>query len=839
MMRPYFTLVLTLFVCAYTNAATVAGMVTDEKGNPLPYASIMVKGTSTGTTTNNEGKYLLELGAGKYTLTCQYVGYAKQEKTVTVDKVPATLNFQLSLLQTTMKEVVVKSGGEDPAYAIIRSAIKKRPEYESPLDSFTCEAYIKTLVKTRKLPKRILGQKIEENDKKEMGVDSAGKGIIYLSESLTKIAFKKPEKIKMEVISGRESGGNGYGFNFPTFINFYDNNVNVLMTQFAPRGFVSPIADGALNYYRYKYMGSFWEDGKEITQIKVMPKRKYEPLFSGTINITEGEWRIHSLELLLTKESQLQMLDTLRIRQIHTPLPNGVWRTKDQAVYYTFNILGIDAVGNFLNVYNKYDTRPAFPAKYFNKVLVVYDTAVNKHSKQYWDSIRPVQLEPEEIKDYTVKDSAYKRQQDSAGSKTVRDSLRKKQGHITVSKVFWNGFSRSDYHPAHPTRFSWDGALKGTQYNTVEGVVMNLKATITRSWIPQKKTLSFTPHVRYGFNNGHLNPWASLSYSKMAGDETVSGVRHSWILSGGKRVSQFNNQNPITPLMNSIYTLLEHRNYMKIYENYFSELRYVKRFEGDLRLSASVLYENRMPLANTTDYSFFKKDRQFTPNYPYEQLTAQFPKHQAVIAAVELQYQPGQRYIQYPKQKVAIGSKYPTLSLAYTKGINNVLGSDVNFDKWKLAVWDNMNFKLLGALKYRLSVGGFLNSKQVYIQDYQHFNGNQLLFASQYLNSFQMAPYYANSTTASFYMQAHAEHHFNGLLTNKIPLFKKLNWHLVAGVNAFRVNSDNHYTEIFAGIENIFKVLRVDVVNGYLNGDKGTVGVRIGLGGLLGSALQF
>lgn len=840
MMKPYFTLVFLLFFFAYTKAATVTGVVTDDKGNPLPYASVLVKGTNTGTTTNNEGRYLLELKNGKYTLTCQYVGYARQEKAVVVEQAGITADFQLSPQQTTMKEVIVKSGGEDPAYAIIRNAIKKRPEYEAPLDSFTCEAYIKTLVKMRKLPKRILGQKIEENDKKEMGVDSTGKGIIYLSESLTKIAFQKPAHIKMEVISGRESGGGGYGFNFPTFINFYENNVNVLTSQLAPRGFVSPIADGALNYYRYKYMGSFWEDGKEITQIKVMPRRNYEPLFSGTINITEGDWRIHSLELLLTKESQLQLLDTMRIRQIHTPISGGIWRTKDQSVYYTFNILGIDAVGNLLNVYNKYDTRPVFARKYFDKVVVAYDTAVNKHSKQYWDSIRPVQLEPEEMKDYKVKDSIYKRQQDSAASPAVRDSLRKKQGHITIMKVLSTGFSRSDYHPEHPTRFTWDGALKDAWYNTVEGVAVNLRAEISKTWIKQKKYLAFTPHVRYGFNNTHLNPWASLSYSNLSGD-MENGWRvpkGTWTLSGGKRVSQFNHENPISELMNTVYTLVEHRNYMKIYENYFAGLRFSKRLENDIRVAAGVTYENRLPLENTSDYSTFKKDRQFTPNYPYEQLSSQFIQHQAVTASISLQYQPGQRYIQYPKQRVAIGSKYPTLALTYTRGINGVLGSDVDFDKWKFAVWDDMNFKLLGLLKYRFSMGGFLNRNKVYIQDYQHFNGNQLLFASQYLNSFQMAPYYANSTTASFYMQAHAEHHFNGMLTNKIPFFKKLNWHLVAGANAFWVNQDNYYTEVFAGLENIFKVIRVDVVNSYLNGKNGSLGVRIGLGGLIGGSFS-
>ena len=68
-----------------------------------------------------------------------------------------------------------------------------------------------------------------------MGVDSVGKGIIFLSESLTKVAFKKPNKTKLEVLSGRESGSNGYGFNFPTFINFYSNNVNLFASQLNSR----------------------------------------------------------------------------------------------------------------------------------------------------------------------------------------------------------------------------------------------------------------------------------------------------------------------------------------------------------------------------------------------------------------------------------------------------------------------------------------------------------------------------------------------------------------------------------------------------------------------------
>ncbi|MGN6508522.1 MAG: DUF5686 family protein, partial [Chitinophaga sp.] len=135
--------------------------------------------------------------------------------------------------------------------------------------------------------------------------------------------------------------------------------------------------------------------------------------------------------------------------------------------------------------------------------------------------------------------------------------------------------------------------------------------------------------------------------------------------------------------------------------------------------------------------------------------------------------------------------------------------------------------------------GGFLNDKKVSIPDMQHFNGNQTFLNIRYLNSFQLAPYYQYSTTAKLYGTANVEHHFNGLLTNRIPLFNRLKWHLVAGSNAFYVNRANNYVEVFAGLENIFKVLRVDVVAGYQSQADTRIGIRLGFGGILGQAFKF
>lgn len=828
-----------VFTSLHSSAQKIYGTVFNAKGDLLPYASITIKGTSIGASANNSAKFSFAVGPGTYTVVCQHIGFTRQEKTVIIDKVDEELSFVLAEQKLALKEVVVKTGGEDPAYAIIRQAIKKRNFYNNQVTAFECDLYAKDVMKLRMLPKRIMGKKIPDEDRRSIGLDTSGKGIIYLSESVSKVHAAEPDKFKMEVLSSRVSGSGGFGFTFPTFISLYNNNVKIFTERFNPRGFVSPIADGAIGFYKYKFLGSFFEDGKEVNTIKVTPRRNYEPLFSGVIYITDGDWRIHSCDLTLTKTSQLELIDTLQITQLYVPVGNDVWRVKNQLLHFNFKQLGIDAVGNFVNVYSGYNINPVFAKKYFDNIIIKYDTAVNKKPAAYWDTIRPVPLEQEEKKDYQVKDSIYNQNKDSLLSKRSVDSLNKRQGKVKPLDVFWKGLSRTHYTKSGSTRWGVESLIKNMEYNTVEGAVVNANFSYNKYLRKLKSNFSIQPHVRYGFSNTHLNAWADISFSTRDWSTDKKIKRQTWFLSGGKRLSQFNKQSTVTPLNNSITTLFWGDNFMKIYENYFGSVGFAKRYENGLRFSVNALYEDRIPLENTSNFTVFKKDTiNMTPNYPYEKIAQQFTPHQALLVSVEISIKPGQKYIQFPNNKVAIGSKYPTFSLNYTKGIENVFGSDINFDKWKFTINDTKNFKLAGEFKYKIGIGGFLNNKKVFIQDFQHFNGNRSAAASEYVNSFQLAPYYANSTDAGFYSFTHLEHHFNGLLTNKIPFFKKLNWNLVAGSNAFYINKNSNYTEVFVGLENIFKILRVDFVTAYANGRKSTTGFRLGFGGIVGGSVK-
>lgn len=816
----------------FSYAGKISGIITDDKGKPLPYASITVKGTTKGTTSNSSGKYSLNLSPGEYTLVCQYVGYAKQEKNIQVSEGEQVINFSLTIQELTLGEVIVKKGGEDPAYEIIRQAIKKRSYYNNQVDSFSVDVYIKGLMRSRAIPTKVFGKKIERDDND--GLDSLGKGILFLSESLTRVDYVRPDHYKFRVISSRESGG-GYGLSFPFFINFYQNNVSVFDNNLNPRGFISPIADGALSYYKYKYEGSFVEDGIMINTIKVIPKRKNEPLFSGTIQITEDDWRIYSTDLLTTRGYSLEMLDTLHVTQLHAPVEAGTWKIKNQVLYMVFKQFGFDITGNFVNVYSDYNINPGFAKKHFDKVVMKYDTAFNRKDSNYWNTLRPVALENDEKRDFVFKDSISKVVRDSFRTRANIDSLRKHQKPITVLGILWKGQSHRFYGKKSTLSWSMKQLIPQVEYNTVEGISANLEQTFSYSRTKSKYLYQLNWNTRYGFSNTHLNSYADFIIRQKTYDWRNRYLK----LSGGKRLSQFNRDNPIDPLTNAAYTLLGKKNYMKLYENWFGGIEYNTKLENGLMINLHAGYEDRIPVENTTDYSFFNKDGVFTPNHPYELEDIPFERNQAMVAGFTISWQPGQRYIEFPWGKRPIGSQAPVFSLEYNKGIKGIFGSDANFDKWKFSVADNFNFKMAGGFKYRVGVGGFLNNDSVSIPDLQHFNGNQTFYNIKYLNSFQIAPYYQYSNSEPFYVYGHAEHHFNGLLTNKIPLFNKLKWYLVGGANTFYVNKNNYYVEVFAGLENIFKLFRVDFVNAYQPGLGNKFGVRVGFGGIIGGKVQI
>lgn len=814
--KPCLTIFLVSILCTLSSSALatrVHGKIYDGRGYLLPFSTIQVKGTTKGATANAQGEYSLDLAPGDHIIMARHVGYETEERMVHVGDEPVELIIVLREQRLSLDTITIKAGGEDPAYAIIREAIKKRPEYHRVRTRYACDVYTKGQINLASYPKSIMGQRVDFGDG-----DTSKNKMIYLSETIARYTAEPPDKQKTEVISTRVSGqSNGFGFSAPQVIDFYDNNVN-LTRGLNPRGFVSPIADGALQFYKYKYLGAFFENGRQVNHIQVIPKRDYEPLFSGYINITENDWHIHSLQFELTKASQLEFLNKLKLEMIYFPVQGDLWMVQSQTLYPVVSFMGFNGNGYFTSVFSGYDIEPELKKGFFGNTILTYDPMSNKRDSSWWSTVRPIPLLPEEIADYRKKDSLERLRQDPR----VLDSLDRIQNRITPIGLLFNGQTLS--RRSRKASFTYDPLFKAISFNTVEGWSLQFSGSWDKQLAAHKK-LTLTPIIRYGLHNRHFNPYliARYRFGKF-NEKTLT-------LSGGSRIFQFNNDNPIPQVLNTFNTLFSGNNWMKFYEARALSIDYEHETGKGFLIKAGLSWQHRIPLENTDSTSYWGRDshrERLTPNWPVEITTQNIPVHDALVFTAQVYWRPASRYVEFPERRFNVGSKYPLFGLQYQRGLK-ILGSDVSYDRWKFSVNQTINLRLPGEFRYAAETGGFLSKASLQTPDYIHFTGNLTTKAGPYLNAFQLLPYYERSGVYDLYAAVHAEHHFNGFLTNKIPFVKRLNLRLIAGTNMIWTGRNDPYYEVFTGLDNVLKILRFDYVWSWDKRGPYAQGLRIGI----------
>ncbi len=797
------------FICL-TSYSQIKGTITDTKNNPLPSVNIYIENTFTGTTSNEAGNYELNLTKlGEHVIVFQYLGYKTIKKNLQIESFPYTLDVSLSEEEISLNEVVINSD-ENPADKIMRKAIDNRKANLEKINSYKADFYSRGLIRIKNAPEKILGQEIGDLGG---GLDSTRSGIIYLSETISKIEFLRPNKLK-EKITASKVAGNDSGFSFNTAIdvdyNFYENTIEL------GNQIVSPIANNAFTYYRYKLEGIFYDDkGNLINKIKVTPRRDNDPVFSGFVYIVEEQWTLYALELDITGlQARIPAADVISLQQDFSfSEKDNIWAKISQTIDFKYALFGIKGDGRFTYVYSDYVFNPEIKKKDFGREILSFEDEANKKDSIYWQGIRPVPLTVEERTDYVRKDSI----------QVIRDSKTYKDSVDTVNNKFKFGDLLGGYNYSN-TYEKWDvgitSPISTLTFNTVQGWNANITGYYRRNYDEFKRYLSLNGTVNYGFSDDRLRGTLSATYK-------FNNIKKPFLsVSGGVTTQQFNGSEPISTLLNTSFSLFAEKNFMKIYERSFAEAGYsVEPFNG-LRFSTSLSYQRRQPLFNTTDQVWYPQDdREYTSNNPLDETAygvAPFETHNIVKFDVNARINFGQDYFSYPDGKYNItNGKYPTVFVGYEKGFA-ATNSDYNFDWVKFRMTQGFSIRDKGRFEYNLKAGKFFNGDDIAFMDYHHFNGNQThVGAGTYLNVFNNLPYYALSTNDS-YLEFHAEHDFNGFILGKIPLLNKLNFNLVLGAHALATPENTSYQEFSVGLDNIgwgkFRFLRLDYVRSYQSG---------------------
>lgn len=797
----------------------IKGTVTDVNNEPLAFVSIYIENTYIGTTTNEKGKYELNYTGNKnVNIIYQYLGYKTQKNNLNIDKYPYTNDVKLIEENYTLNEVVLTEG-ENPANEVIRKAVKSKKNNSAKTDKFEADFYSRGIFRVKDVPEKIMGMKIRE-DINDSGadLDSTGSGVIYLSETVSKIKVEKPNKLKEEII-GSKVAGSDKGFSYNTALNtnydFYENYIDFDVNM------VSPIADNTFNYYKFKLESTFYDDNNQlINKILVTPKRDKEPVFEGYIYIVEDSWAIYGVDLdIKGYRMQQPILETMKLTQNFSyNTTNKLWVKNVQALDFVAGIFGVKFSGKFTHVFTNYNFKEAFEPKTFGREIVSFAENSNKKDDSYWTTNRQVPLSEEEEDNYFRKDSIStlrnsQKYMDSVDAKTNKFKILD----ILTGYSYKNSFKKS--------RFTYNGILDITSisFNTVQGWNLNSGFSYTKFNDENGKYTSINSIFNYGFAEDRLRVNGSFYHRFNA--KNYANIQ----VSGGSSINQFNAAEPISKLVNSVSTLFFTNNFMKLYNKEYVEAMYGQETINGLYISGKIGYENRRPLFNNTDYKLVKSDDMYSSNDPLQPnnfSSIPFVEHHLYKASIGARIRFGQKYISRPDRKITVSNNdYPIIYLGYQKafaGSNN----NYNYDLLNATVDFDKKLGNKGDFGIRLKAGKFFNAENISFVDYKHFNGNQthVVLDGSYLNSFGLLPYYSNSTNDA-YFETHIDHNFKGYIMNKIPLLNKLQWNLVGGFHQINVPKLKPYQEFSVGFDNIgigkFRIFRISYVRAYQNGYQG------------------
>ena len=812
-------LLLALFLMYGSIQSQIKGTVKDEKGNLLAFVNIVEENTYNGTTTNEKGNFTLNVKTENPTLVFQYLGYKSVKKSVTKSQFSENIEVVLVEENITLNEVVINTA-DNPANEIIRNAIKNKKSNSEKASKFTADFYSRGIFRVKNLPKKILGQKLDFFDEI---IDSTRSGILYLSETVSKVTFQKPDKLKEVIVASKVSGNdNGFSFNSASSANFdfYDPYLEF------DANIISPIADNAFNYYKYKFEGSFFnENRQQINKIKIIPRRETEPVMSGYIYIVDDSYAVYATDVKMTgSQMQNPALNSLTLKQNFSYNANTkVWTKNTQTLDFDAGMFGVNISGGFTYVFTNFEFQEKFAKKTFTAEVIKFEENANKKEDSFWNTIRPVPLTEEESTDYVKKDAL----QEKKKSQVYLDSIDKKKNKFGFMDIL-NGYSYSNSFKKWS--INYNGPLLNTSFNTVQGYNTSIGLSYFKNNEDKKTYYQFGSNVAYGFSDEVFRPTAY--FSAKLNNKTKTFVS----IFGGNVATQFNPEEPISKLVNTVSSLFFKNNFMKLYEKNFITANFSREMFNGLNMTFAVEYAERKPLFNTTDYTVFKNSDIYTSNnplLPLDETSAAIDRHNLVKLNVGGRIKFGQQYITRPDGKYNLGNdKYPTLLLGYEKGFA-ANQDNYNYDKVTARITQNLSLGNKGETGINIRAGKFFNAEGISFVDYKHFNGNEtnVMIGSSYINSFYLLPYYQASTNDS-YVEMHFEHDDKGYIMNKIPLINKLKSKLMLGFKNLAIPERKPYQEISVGLSNLgfgkVRIFRIDYVRTYQGGYLGD-GVMFGI----------
>jgi hypothetical protein len=778
-----FFLLISIPVEFYAQTKIQGVVLNDQTGKGIPYANIFFSDSETNSLSDEKGLFFLEDDTQSDKLIIRSKGFINDTLLVLKDQYQ---DFIIYLKPVKNEPGLILEKNSRKAVDIVKNVLKrKKANNLNKLSSYSYEQYTKMRIDLNNVDPATQDEpKLEKFKFVFNGLDtSAATGKIYipfmLTETLSDFYYQNYPRRRKEIINAVNFAGvenlSASKFTGQMYLefNFYNNFINIIDKQF-----ISPVSGTALLNYDYYLIDSAYNDDILCYNLIFKPKRKHEYTFTGNMWITDSTFALKNVSARMSKTANMGFVSDFYLKiDFDEVQPDFFFPSKEElfidlnVTNFTYGISGKKYVER-----EKVSVNPVYP-NFFFAPAEFRDIKVRNFASDFdsseWRTLRHKPITEKETGIYKMvhkfkKQAAFKNIENFAyflGTGYIR------RGKIEVGPIY-----------------------KFYGRNALEGHRLRLGGRTGNTF---SKKIEFNGYLAFGLDDQRAKYGIGSKFKINREPWTMLTINHyKDFVQLGANLGIMGTDN--------IFNISEETYKLLMYEN--TELSFEKDLYKSLTSRISVSHIKIFPNDSMMFYDL--SDRNIT-NLRTSELT------------LHLRIGLNEEYIEAVFNRLSFGSYYPIFDIEYTFGIPNVFDSRYKYGKLKVKMKHKIKYAYLGKTNYYFEAGKIFGDVPYPL--FKLHEGVEGIGYNPY--AFNLTGYYEFASDQ--YLSFFAEHHFNGLFLNKIPLIRKLKLReVIYAKGAWGSLRDDHqniirlpdamkdiskpYVELGIGVENILKVLSIN-----------------------------
>ncbi len=775
-----------LFLFNISSSQTkIRGHIYDyETHEGVPFASIIFQGTTIGCVSDYEGNFFVKTNSSSEHIIVSCIGYINDTLKIKPNSYQEVDIFLKPDLYS-IDEIIIKPG-KDPALLLIKKVIRnKKKNNINKLKSYSYEQYSKVEIDLNNFNPKIENKALLKNFKLAFaGTDTSeatGKKYLplLLSETLSDYYFQSfPRKRKEHIIASNISGTDNVSVSQFTGQMYVDFNFYKSYIKIMGKEFISPLSLSGPIVYDYFIIDTALIDNSLCYHMAFKPKRKHEYTFQGDMWIADTSFALKRIDANMSKTANMDFITDFYVKKSYQKLNDNFFFPSEEEFFIDFNISKV-TVGFFGRKYTsrkKIKLNPDFPKNFFSPTefrdIEIEDKATSYDSSE-WNSLRHIPLSQKERQIYKMVDSVKK-----------QPAFRKIENSVYLIAT---GYLKRNYIELGPYyKIFSRNALEGNRFRFGFRTSNHLSKKIELNGYSAFGTRDMK--IKYGIGSKvkiAREPW-TLARINFSDD----------LIQLGANLGDFGSDN-IFSVSGKNDKLLHIRNL---------ETGIERDIFKSLTAAVFYTYKNIMP----TDSLIFLTPAGETVQHIFVSeitLNAHFGINEEYVSSV------------FNRQ--SFGSLYPIIEIQYTYGIPGFMRSHYEYQKLTIGLKHFITFGFFGKTNYYIEAGKIFGTVPYPLLKLHEGNTG----IDYDMRSFNLMNYYEFASDE--YISFFAEHHFNGLVLNKIPILRRLKFREVIYAKGVWGNvSDKNtnilefpstlsdvkipYIEIGLGVENILNFLSIN-----------------------------